>query len=185
MDKKILANRFGLAISFVFLSLFPSTAAWAQKTAISTASAQGPQQVIVANSTAQPVPMVGLVTVQHPQYYQGTQTLTCTNGCDHVDFVFNVPSGKTLLIRNINVSAGTNDLTDTFGVEMWSDNGSTSILHFALQPVGGWWGTPANWATNQQVQTLATQAVHVKVRRWTSGPLSSEIVGTVSGELID
>jgi hypothetical protein len=185
MHKPLLADRFGLAISFVFLSLFPSTSAWAQKTAMTAAAAQGPQQVIVSNTTAQPVPMVGLVTVQHPVYFQATQNQVCTNGCDHVDFVFNVPSGKTLLIRNVNVSAGTNDLQDTFGVEMWGDTYSSAVFHFGFQPVGGWWGTPGNWATNQQIQLTATQAVHVKVRRWAGSQLSSEIICTVAGEVID
>src|SRR6266545_4194608 len=95
MNLKMFANRFGLAILFVFLSLFPSTSAWAQKSMTTAVSAQGPQQVVITNTTAQPVPMVGLVTVQHPQYYQATQTVSCA-GCINLAFNFDVPSGKKL-----------------------------------------------------------------------------------------
>ena len=53
MEKKSIVNRFGL-VALMSLSLFASTSAFA-------AAAQGPQQVVVANTPAQPVPMVGLV----------------------------------------------------------------------------------------------------------------------------
>src|SRR4051794_15307708 len=106
MQKFNLANRFGLAISFFFLSVFPSTAAWAQKTS-GTATAQGPQQVIVANTAAQPVP----VTVQKTQYYQASQVLSCSGPFTNV--TFNVPSGKTLIVRNVNVFAGSYGAGDT------------------------------------------------------------------------
>jgi hypothetical protein len=56
MSKLNFANRFGLAMSLVAMSLFSSTTAWAQKAPTGTAAAQGPQQVIVTNTAAQPVP---------------------------------------------------------------------------------------------------------------------------------
>jgi hypothetical protein len=56
MHKSIFANRFGLIISIVHISLLPSTAAWAQKTPINNAGS-GTQQVIVTNNAAQPVPV--------------------------------------------------------------------------------------------------------------------------------
>lgn len=52
MNKRIIANRFGL-IALTCLSLFASTAAFA-------GNPPAAQAVLVTNSTAQPVPMVGL-----------------------------------------------------------------------------------------------------------------------------
>ena len=100
MHKSIFANRSGLAISFVLLSLFPSTSAWAQKSTTSTAAAQGPQQVIVANTPAQPVPMVGLTSnsddpARHPFQTFSTQWNT---GDGNVAIV-QVPAGQRLLVE--------------------------------------------------------------------------------------
>jgi len=53
MNRRIIANRFGL-VALMSLSLFASTSAFA-------GAAQVPQQVVVSNTPAQPVPMVGLV----------------------------------------------------------------------------------------------------------------------------
>jgi len=52
MKKNIFANRFGL-IALMSLSLFASTAF--------AGNAPAPTQVVVTNTAAQPVPMVGLV----------------------------------------------------------------------------------------------------------------------------
>jgi hypothetical protein len=53
IEKKHFANRFGL-IALISLSLFASTSAFA-------GNAPMAQQVVVTNTPAQPVPMVGLV----------------------------------------------------------------------------------------------------------------------------
>jgi len=58
MQKKSFANRFGI-VALISLSLFASNAF--AGTATGTAAAQGPQQVVVTNTPAQPVPVVGLV----------------------------------------------------------------------------------------------------------------------------
>ena len=55
MEKKSFANRFG-PIALMSLSLFASTA-FAGTAATSAAGAQGPQQVVVTNTPAQPVPV--------------------------------------------------------------------------------------------------------------------------------
>ena len=52
MKKNIFANRFGL-IALMSLSLFASTAF--------AGNTPAPTQVVVANTTAQPVPVVGLI----------------------------------------------------------------------------------------------------------------------------
>lgn len=56
---KIFENRFGLVLSLVLINLAPLTSAWAQKTGAASGTAQ---QVIVTNTAAQPIPMVGLIT---------------------------------------------------------------------------------------------------------------------------
>lgn len=61
MDRKIFAKLFWLITAFVTLSLIICTAAFAGTGSTNTASAQSPQQVVVSNSAAQPVPMNGLV----------------------------------------------------------------------------------------------------------------------------
>src|SRR5690348_5623299 len=86
------ANRFGLVASFFVVSLFPTTSAWAQK----TAAASGTQPVVVTNTAAQPVP----VTVPKTQFYQATQTLPCI-GESQIPYTFSVPSGKTLIVRSV------------------------------------------------------------------------------------
>jgi transposase len=145
------------------------------------AAAQTPQQVVISNTAVNPVP----VTQAAPQYFQATQTVSCA-GCDHVNYVFNVPSGKTLVVRQVNVFAGSYNFQDNFGVYMYPDNGSTSALFFATQPVGGSFSSfSSSWGTNQQVQMLATQTVQGNVRRFPGGPSAFSATITISGELIN
>lgn len=178
MDKKVFVKNLGLAVYFVFLSLFPTASAWAQKSAATTAAAQGPQQVVVTNTTASPVP----VAVQ-TQFYQATQQADCTQ-TDHADFVFNVPSGKTLLVRHFNVFGGSYNATDNFGVYIYADS-FASFLGFSMQPVGGYFSWSDTWATNQVVQMSATQTVKGRIGRGSNNyaPACSFSV-TISGELI-
>lgn len=65
MNKSIFAYRFGLTTAIVMLSLFISTAAFAGTGNNTAAAGSGPQQVVVTNTAAQPVPMVGLVSIQN------------------------------------------------------------------------------------------------------------------------
>jgi hypothetical protein len=167
MAKKILANRFGLIA--LILSLFASTAAFA---------GAGTQQVVVTNTTANPVP----VAVQKAQLYQATQDVSCSNN-DHAEFTFSVPSGKTLIIHNFNVFGGSYNGTDTFGVDMYSDN-YTSFLGFSMQAVGGYFSWATTWATNQQIQMSATQTVGGRIGRTSNNYAPAcEFFVTISGEL--
>jgi hypothetical protein len=104
MHKLAFANRFGLVASFFMVSLFPSTSAWAQKTT-GTAAAQGPQQVIVTNTAAQPVPMVGLVKdgdqpARKPFQWDGDISIAAgvMNGAR---LVTNVPANQRLVIEHV------------------------------------------------------------------------------------
>ena len=172
MTKRIIANRFGLVA--LILSLFASTAAFAGGT-------QSPTPVVVTNTGANPVP----VTVPQTQFYQATQTLNCT-GAPGTAFTFDVPSGKTLIVRSVNVLAGSHALGDTFGAYVDPDDGSTSFLAFAMQPVGGSYGSfSSTWASNQPVQMLATQYVHAIVsRNTTAWNTACSATVTISGELM-
>jgi hypothetical protein len=101
MDKNSFANRFGLAISFVFLSLFPTASAWAQRSTTMTASAQGTQQVVVSNTPAQPVPMVGLIkdsdaSARKPYQWEGYIN---ENGSDTK--IMTVPNSQRLVIEQV------------------------------------------------------------------------------------
>ncbi len=194
------ANRFGLVASFFVVSLFPSTSAWAQK----TAAASGTQQVVVTNTSAQAVPTtvqgavtvqgtVNIapgaqpvpVTVQSNQYFQATQTLGCA-GCVHLDFTFNVPSGKKLLIRSVNIYGGSYNSLDDFGAYLYPDNGAASWLFFGMPTVGGGFSSYAvAGGTNQSVQMLVTDTVHGSVRRGNGGPTAFGATMTISGELVD
>jgi hypothetical protein len=171
MKKLIFANRFGL-IALMSLSLFVSTAF--------AGNAPSATPVVVANTAANPVP----VAVQKTQLYQATQNVSCTNN-DHVDFTFNVPSGKTLVVHNLNVFGGSYNATDTFGTLIYADNGATSFLGFPMQPVGGYFSWFDTWALNQQIQMSATQTVQGRVGRTSNNyaPACSFSV-TISGELM-
>jgi hypothetical protein len=180
MHKVNFANRLGLVASFFLMSLFPTTSAWAQKTT-GTAAAQGPQQVIVTNTAGQPVP----VAVQGAQYFQATQSLGCA-GCLHLDFTFNVPSGKKLLIRSVNVYGGSYNNLDDFGAVLYADDGSTGWLMFGMPPVGGGFSSFAvAGGTNQSVQLLVTNTAHASVRRGNGGITAFSATMTISGELVD
>jgi len=171
MKRSILINRFGL-IALLSLSLFTSTAF--------AGNSPGSTPVVVTNTAATPVPVV-----QRPQLYQASQTLNCTSA-QHVDFTFNVPSGKTLIVRNVNVWAGSHGSSETFGVLILSDDGTTSYLALGFQPVGGAISSFATmWALNQQVQMSATQVVQGQVARdATNYAYACSTTITISGELI-
>ena len=172
MNKIIFANRFGL-IALMSVSLFASTAF--------AGNAPGATPVVVTNTAANPVSVV----VQKTQFYQATQTLYCT-GVTQVSYTFDVPSGKILVVRSVNVEAGSHGTGETFGVEMKADDGSTSHLAFGMQPFGGGVGFWAsNWALNQPIQMVATQAADILVYR--NAPdyaYGCSATVTISGELL-
>lgn len=196
MTKMILANRLGLAA--LALGLFTSSAfAGAANGAV---AAQGPQQVVVTNTGASPVPTavqgtvnvqgtVSLnpnaqampVIVQAPQYYQLTQSVDCS-AKSHATFTFNVPSGKTFLIRDINVFMGSFDPADTFGIFLYTDS-STGIFAGPLQPIGAQFGYGVNWGVSQPVQLSATKTVAGTVSRPTAVTACGAYI-TLSGELL-
>jgi hypothetical protein len=172
MEKKSFANRFGLIV-LMMLSLFAATAF--------AGNAPGATPVVVTNAAANPVP----VAVQKTQFFQATQTLYCT-GATQVTYTFDVPSGKVLIVRSVNVEAGSHGTGETFGVEMKADDGSTSHLAFGMQPLGGGVGFWAsNWALNQPIQMVATQAADVFVYRNASDyAYGCSATVTISGELL-
>jgi hypothetical protein len=165
MNQKIVANRFGLIL--MLLSLFASTAALAVT-----------QPVLVTNSSAQPVPVIA----QAPQYYQAMQSVNCSN-MTNVSFAFNT-GGKKLLVRSVNVYGYSTTATDTFGMEIYPDDASTSYLFLPMQATGGYSAGFYPWVTNQQVQAVANQAVSGTIRRSSSSGFCAAII-TISGELIN
>ena len=115
MNKQIFANRFGLVASFFLMSLFPTTSAWAQKTT-GTAGTQTPQQVVVTNTTAQPVPTsvqgtvnvnVGnAVTVHEPSRtpIKISQTVTIANGDSAgLGNTYNIPGGMRMVLQQFSM----------------------------------------------------------------------------------
>ncbi|HZP17185.1 MAG TPA: hypothetical protein VFB00_04420 [Terriglobales bacterium] len=121
--------------------------------------------------------------VQGPQYYQVFQSIDCT-GTDHVSFTFNVPGGKTFLIRDVNVFMGSFDPSDTFGIFMYTDANS-GIFAAPLQPVAAPFGFSVNWGVSQPVQLSASQTVKGTVRRTTSAPVTGcTAYVSLSGELL-
>lgn len=94
MTKRTFTNRFGLAV-LLLLSLFASTAAFASS---------GPQNVVVTNTPAQPVPMVGLIkdtdaSARKPFQWEGTFTQS-----PHLSSAFkivSVPASQRLVIEQV------------------------------------------------------------------------------------
>jgi len=171
MKNRTIVSRFGL-IALMSLSLFTATAF--------AGNAPSATPVVVTNTAANAVP----VAVQKTQFYQATQNVNCINS-EHADFTFSVPSGKTLVVHNLNVFGGSWNSTDTFGVYIYADNGSTSVLGFSMQPVGGYFGWTNGWALNQQIQMSATQTVQGRIGRGSNNyaPACPFSV-TISGELM-
>lgn len=115
MNKKVFAKNVGLALYFVVLSVFPSTAAWAQKTSV-TAAAQGPQQVVVTNTAGQAVPTsiqgtvnvnVGnAIAVHEPSRVpiKISQTVVIANGDSAgLGNNYNIPSGMRLVLQQFSM----------------------------------------------------------------------------------
>ena len=115
MATKIFAKNLGLAIYFVFLTVFPTTAAWAQKTT-AAAGTQTPQQVVVTNTAAQPVPTsvqgtvnvnVGnAVAVHEPsrEPIKISQTVVIANGDSAgLGTNYNIPTGKRLVLQQFSM----------------------------------------------------------------------------------
>ena len=97
MNKKALANRFGL-IALTCLSLFASTAAFA-------ASPVTAQQVVVTNTPAQPVPMVGLVkdsdAPARKPFQTGIIQINAPAGQSTFHLLATVPANQRLVCRSV------------------------------------------------------------------------------------
>jgi hypothetical protein len=171
MKRIILANRFGL-IALLSLGLFTSTAF------AGNSQGEGTTSVVVTNTAAAPVP----VTFQKPELYQTFQTVNCSQ--DWTLFTINVPTGKTLVVRYVNVFAGSDNASDTFGLTL--DNGVSARLTFGFQPApGSFKAFSSQWSLNQQVQLSAAQAINGKLSRTsTDYGLSCEAFVTIAGELM-
>ena len=148
MDRKIL-QRFGLAIAVLALSL-PITVLAQTKPAGTTA-----QQVIVTNTSAQPVP----VQPNAKEFFQASDSTGCQS-TDVVHFTFNIPAGKKLILQQVNLLANTTNIGQTFGAGILAD--SLNYWSIPMQQFGG--GTQ-DWVADRQVQIIATQTVRVDVRR--------------------
>jgi hypothetical protein len=97
MNKKVFANGFGLAIALMVLSLTAPNVAFA-------AAGQGPQQVVVTNTPAQPVPIVGLVTdADNParQYFQTNIVDITVNGGGMFYKITSAPAIQKLVIERV------------------------------------------------------------------------------------
>jgi len=175
MNKNFFANRFGLAISFVCLSLFPSTFAWAGA-AGNTASAQGPQQVVVANTAAQPVP----VSTPSKDYFQSTIDFTGCTSQINVSTDFTVPAGKKLALQYVNVLVSSISPGQTFNIVVQANQEPTKFW-LPLSPIGGFSNNQFVWAGHHNL-LLVTDKVHVVL----STNQISFCIGsvTVSGELV-
>jgi hypothetical protein len=187
--QKLLANRFGLAISFIFLSLFPSTVAWAQKSTAGTATAQGPQQVVVTNTAAQSVPISGLVYVQNSaaqpipvtiadkQLYQFSATVNVQGTTAYMHFT--VPAGKKFVAQNINLFASTTDPACAFSAYGQDDAAAFSL---ALSKSAAPLGISTLWGGQNQV--LFTAKVSLDIWFQTSGCTYGSASALVSGYII-
>ena len=130
MEKKSFANRFGL-IALMALSLFASTSAFA-------GNAPAPTQVLVANTPAQPVPMVGLVTdADNParQPFQWSQSFGQAAGANSSFKVVTADPSHRLVIEDVSgtCSGGINLLALETVINGWHQ------YHFL--PVALWNGT--------------------------------------------
>lgn len=132
MEKRIFANRFGL-IALMSLSLFASTSAFA-------GNAPAPTQVVVTNTPAQPVPMVGLVTdadnpARQPFQWYGSFGQTAAN--TSLFKVITAPANQRLVIEDVSgrCFGGINDVS--LGTTI--ANGNAYQYHFL--PSAYWNGT--------------------------------------------
>ena len=93
MEKKCFANRFGL-IALMSLSLFASTAAFA-------GNAPAPTQVVVTNTPAQPVPMVGLVKDSDAPARKSLQTNFFIVNPNSQTKIVSVPANQRLVVEHV------------------------------------------------------------------------------------
>ena len=119
MKKKSFANRFGL-VALMSLSLFASTVAFATNPPDAT-------QVVVTNTPAQPVPMVGLVkdsdaSARKPFQWEGTLTQPA-----HADSGFKlttVPPNQRLVIEQVS------GICDSTGILSLEESGPAHHYQF-------------------------------------------------------
>lgn len=95
MNKRTFANRFGL-IALMSLSLFASSHAFAGNS--------GPTQVVVTNTPAQPVPMVGLITDSDAparKSFVWSGSFNGGQGGSNANLVTTVPANQRLVVEDV------------------------------------------------------------------------------------
>ena len=138
----------------------------------------GPQQVVVTNTTAQPVP----VSTPNKDYYQARQAFTCTTGNNpfFIPLTFVIPDNKKLILRYVSVFADSNGgPTQNYSAQIVGHNYAAEFwLPMTLLP-----GTPNPYFAGTQSLLMITDEVDVHVAR---SPFSQSCAGsvTISGELI-
>jgi len=114
MTKITFANRFGL-IALALVSLFASTA-----------FATSPTQVVVTNSPAQPVPMVGVIKDTDAPARKSFQTTSIGFFVDTPQFVVSVPNNERLVVEHVSgYCSGATGGT----LYMYSDEPTTHSIH--------------------------------------------------------
>ena len=170
MNKRIIANRFGL-VALLSLSLFASTSAFA-------AAAQGPQQVVVTNTPAQPVPMVGLVkdsdaSARKPFQWYGTISSNSPNGTLKVA---TAPANQRLVLED--VSGYCQGGATFLDLKTWNQNFAVA---FHYLPAAFWNGTGP---TSTPVRFYVDPGVDLDLyMTWSNSPAYCYMA--ISGYLVD
>jgi hypothetical protein len=173
MKKNIFANRFGL-VALLSVSLFASTAF--------AGNAPAPTQVVVTNTPAQPVPVVGLIKdsdapARKPFQWDGVSTTAA--GSNSFITVSTVPANQRLVIEQVSGWCqgmyGTVSMSDyqanVVSHYQWlpgefangiSSPASTSI-HFYIDPGATFSFSLNNWGNTQNTCDLSVSGYFVNL----------------------
>ncbi len=175
---RILGHRFGLT-SFVFVSsLLTSTFSFGDQIA-DKQNAQpnpGPQQVVVTNTAAQPVP----VSTPSKDYFQSSIDFSGCSGQNFVSADFTVPAGKKLALQYINVEVNSISPGQTFSIVVQANQESTKFW-LPMSQIGGFSNNQFVWAGHHAL-LLVTDKVHAVM--FTSQQAVCIGSFTISGELV-
>jgi hypothetical protein len=169
MNKRIFANRFGL-IALMSLSLFTATA-FAGNTPAAT-------QVVVTNTPAQPLPMVGLVkdsdaAARKPFQWFGTIS---TNNLNGILKVTTAPANQRLVVED--VSGFCQGAVTYLDLRTWNQN-FTVAFHYL--PAAFWNGTGP---TSTPVRFYIDPGVDLYLdMTWNTSPAYCHVA--ISGYLVD